>query len=129
MGAIRADLASREGVELALNIKKDTDNTGKNISNLNSASNATNTTINVSNDVAITQRIAMLNNPYGNYALKMGNLKFATLESDMRPNYINDYANSVWANAFGGANIIDGDSAALYGATIGADKQAKDNVY
>ncbi|TBR80444.1 autotransporter outer membrane beta-barrel domain-containing protein [Campylobacter novaezeelandiae] len=128
LGAIGADLASREGVELALNIKKGTDNTGKNISNLNSASNATNTTINVSNDVAITQRIAMLNNPYGNYALKMSNLKFATLESDMRPNYINDYANSIWANAFGGANIIDGDSAALYGATIGADRQAKDNV-
>lgn len=29
LGAIGADLASREGVELALNIKKDTDNTGK----------------------------------------------------------------------------------------------------
>lgn len=34
-----------------------------------------------------------------------------------------------WANAFGGANIIDGDSGAMYGATIGVDKQADDDVF
>ncbi|RTJ26110.1 autotransporter outer membrane beta-barrel domain-containing protein, partial [Campylobacter jejuni] len=38
LGSIGADLASREGVKLALQIKKDTDNTGKSVSNLNSAS-------------------------------------------------------------------------------------------
>ncbi|ECQ1208776.1 autotransporter adhesin CapC [Campylobacter coli] len=128
LGSIGADLASREGVKLALQIKKDTDNTGKSVSNLNSASSAVNTTMNISNDVSIGSRVAMLNNPFGTYASKMNGLKFAALDSDMRPSYVNEYTNSVWANAFGGANIIDGDSGAMYGATIGVDKQANDDV-
>ncbi|HEF7725031.1 TPA: autotransporter outer membrane beta-barrel domain-containing protein [Campylobacter jejuni] len=128
LGSIGADLASREGVKLALDIKKDTDNTGKSVSNLNSASSAVNTTMNISNDVSIGSRVAMLNNPFGTYASKMNGLKFAALDSDMRPSYVNEYTNSVWANAFGGANIIDGDSGAMHGATIGVDKQANDDV-
>ncbi|HEF9818732.1 TPA: autotransporter outer membrane beta-barrel domain-containing protein [Campylobacter coli] len=128
LGSIGADLASREGVKLALQIKKDTDNTGKSVSNLNSASSAVNTTMNISNDVSIGSRVAMLNNPFGTYASKMNSLKFAALDSDMRPSYVNEYTNSVWANAFGGANIIDGDSGAMYGATVGVDKQANDDV-
>lgn len=128
LGSIGADLASREGVKLALQIKKDTDNTGKSVSNLNSASSAVNTTMNISNDVSIGSRVAMLNNSFGTYASKMNGLKFAALDSDMRPSYVNEYTNSVWANAFGGANIIDGDSGAMYGATIGVDKQANDDV-
>ncbi|MFC4378473.1 autotransporter adhesin CapC [Campylobacter coli] len=128
LGSIGADLASREGVKLALQIKKDTDNTGKSVSNLNSASSAVNTTMNISNDVSIGSRVAMLNNPFGTYASKMNGLKFAALDSDMRPSYVNEYTNSVWANAFGGANIIDRDSGAMYGATVGVDKQANDDV-
>ncbi|EOA6155408.1 autotransporter outer membrane beta-barrel domain-containing protein [Campylobacter coli] len=129
LGSIGADLASREGVKLALDIKKDTDNTGKSVSNLNSASSAVNTTMNISNDVSIGSRVAMLNNPFGTYASKMNGLKFAALDSDMRPSYVNEYTNSVWANAFGGANIIDGDSGAMYGATVGVDKQANDVLW
>ncbi|HEH5121008.1 TPA: autotransporter adhesin CapC [Campylobacter coli] len=128
LGSIGADLASREGVKLALQIKKDTDNTGKSVSNLNSASSAVNTTMNISNDVSIGSRVAMLSNPFGTYASKINGLKFAALDSDMRPSYVNEYTNSIWANAFGGANIIDGDSGAMYGATIGVDKQANDDV-
>ncbi|EPT1968513.1 autotransporter outer membrane beta-barrel domain-containing protein, partial [Campylobacter coli] len=74
LGSIGADLASREGVKLALDIKKDTDNTGKSVSNLNSASSAVNTTMNISNDVSIGSRVAMLNNPFGTYASKMNGL-------------------------------------------------------
>ncbi|ECP6361752.1 TPA: autotransporter outer membrane beta-barrel domain-containing protein [Campylobacter jejuni] len=122
------DLKSFSGVKLALQIKKDTDNTGKSVSNFNSASSAVNTTMNISNDVSIGSRVAMLNNPFGTYASKMNGLKFAALDSDMRPSYVNEYTNSVWANAFGGANIIDGDSGAMYGATVGVDKQANDDV-
>lgn len=84
--------------------------------------------MNISNDVSIGSRVAMLNNPFGTYASKMNGLKFAALDSDMRPSYVNEYTNSVWANAFGGANIIDGDSGAMYGATVGVDKQANDDV-
>lgn len=95
LGSIGADLASREGVKLALQIKKDTDNTGKSVSNLNSASSAVNTTMNISNDVSIGSRVAMLNNPFGTYASKMNGLKFTALDSDMRPSYVNEYTNSV----------------------------------
>lgn len=95
LGSIGADLTSREGVKLALQIKKDTDNTGKSVSNLNSASSAVNTTMNISNDVSIGSRVAMLNNPFGTYASKMNGLKFAALDSDMRPSYVNEYTNSV----------------------------------
>ncbi|BEK28574.1 hypothetical protein B11353_15020 [Campylobacter jejuni] len=95
LGSIGADLASREGVKLALQIKKDTDNTGKSVSNLNSASSAVNTTMNISNDVSIGSRVVMLNNPFGTYASKMNGLKFAALDSDMRPSYVNEYTNSV----------------------------------
>ena len=84
--------------------------------------------MNVSNDVSIGSRVAMLNNPFGTYASKISGLKFAALESDVKANYVSDYTQSVWANAFGGANIIDGDSGAMYGATVGVDKQANDNV-
>ncbi len=66
LGSIGADLASREGVKLALQIKKDTDNTGKSVSNLNSASGAVNTTMNISNDVSIGSRVAMLNKSFWN---------------------------------------------------------------
>ncbi|MBX2614156.1 autotransporter outer membrane beta-barrel domain-containing protein [Campylobacter coli] len=95
LGSIGADLASREGVKLALDIKKDTDNTGKSVSNLNSASSAVNTTMNISNDVSIGSRVAMLNNPFGTYASKMNGLKFAALDSDMRPSYVNEYTKGV----------------------------------
>nr|WP_276148610.1 hypothetical protein [Campylobacter jejuni] len=51
--------------------------------------------MNISNDVSIGSRVAMLNNPFGTYASKMNDLKFAALDSDMRPSYVNEYTNSV----------------------------------
>lgn len=126
LGSIGADLASREGVKLALQIKKDTDDTGKSVGNLNSSSSAVNTTMNIANDVSIGQRVAMLNNPYGSYVSRLSNLKFAS--NAYNGNYLSNYNQSVWTNAFGGANIIDGNSGALYGVSIGVDKQANENV-
>ncbi|ARJ56787.1 autotransporter outer membrane beta-barrel domain-containing protein [Campylobacter cuniculorum] len=100
----------------------------KSIANTNSAVSTVNSVINTANDVAIGSRIAMLNNPYGSYASKMSELKFAAVASDMGANYVDSYSNGIWANVFGGANIIDGDTGGLYGLSLGFDKQATDNV-
>ncbi|EJH2502254.1 autotransporter outer membrane beta-barrel domain-containing protein [Campylobacter coli] len=119
IGSIKFDKA---GEQIANDIK----DSAKSISNVNQASSGINSTINVSNDVSIGSRVAMLNNPYGNYATKLSQIRFAT--NDYRGNYVDNYNNSIWGNVIGGANIIDGDSSALYGATIGMDRKINDDV-
>ncbi|MBO0111147.1 autotransporter outer membrane beta-barrel domain-containing protein, partial [Listeria monocytogenes] len=76
--------------------------------------------------VSIGSRVAMLNNPYGNYATKLSQMRFAA--NDYRGNYVDNYENSIWGNVIGGTNIIDGDSSALYGATIGMDRKINDDA-
>ncbi|TLD87282.1 autotransporter outer membrane beta-barrel domain-containing protein [Helicobacter sp. MIT 05-5294] len=126
LGAFGADLMSREGIQLAIDIKNDTQENGKSASNF---TQATNTTISVANDMSIGSRIAMQNNPYSTYATNLSKLKFASVASDIAPNYLdNTYARSVWANVFGGANIIDSHSGGLYGVSVGADNYITDNV-
>lgn len=119
IGSIKFDKA---GEQVANDIK----DSAKSISNVNQASSGINSTINVSNDVSIGSRVAMLNNPYGNYATKLSQIRFAA--NDYRGNYVDNYNNSIWGNVIGGANIIDGDSGALYGATIGMDRKINDDV-
>ncbi|MCV3384060.1 autotransporter outer membrane beta-barrel domain-containing protein [Campylobacter lari] len=119
IGSIKFD---KVGEQVANDIK----DSAKSISNVNQASSGINSTINVSNDVSIGSRVAMLNNPYGNYATKLSQIRFAT--NDYRGNYVDNYNNSIWGNVIGGANIIDGDSGALYGATIGMDRKINDDV-
>lgn len=119
IGSIKFD---KVGEQVANDIK----DSAKSISNVNQASSGINSTINVSNDVSIGSRVAMLNNPYGNYATKLSQIRFAT--NDYRGNYVDNYNNSIWGNVIGGANIIDGDSGALYGATIGMDRKVNDDV-
>ncbi|MCV3336473.1 autotransporter domain-containing protein [Campylobacter sp. RKI_CA19_01121] len=119
IGSIKFDKA---GEQVANDIK----DSAKSISNVNQASSGINSTINVSNDVSISSRVAMLNNPYGNYATKLSQIRFAA--NDYRGNYVDNYNNSIWGNVIGGANIIDGDSGALYGATIGMDRKINDDV-
>lgn len=119
IGSIKFDKA---GEQIANDIK----DSAKSISNINQASSGINSTINISNDVSIGSRVAMLNNPYGNYATKLSQMRFAT--NDYRGNYVDNYKNSIWGNVIGGANIIDGDSGALYGSTIGMDRKINDDV-
>ncbi|MGQ2744659.1 autotransporter outer membrane beta-barrel domain-containing protein [Campylobacter coli] len=119
IGSIKFDKA---GEQIANDIK----DSAKSISNINQASSGINSTINISNDVSIGSRVAMLNNPYGNYATKLSQMRFAT--NDYRGNYVDNYNNSIWGNVIGGANIIDGDSGALYGSTIGMDRKINDDV-
>ncbi|EAJ6140526.1 autotransporter domain-containing protein [Campylobacter lari] len=120
------------------------DTTGKNLNTLttntkasakaivNNAQNSSiNSSIGVANDLAIGTRIAKLSNPYQDKALveKFATTHIAALASDVYNYYGNSsFNNSFWGNVFGGANIIDGDSGALYGFTLGADRKINDNA-
>lgn len=75
----------KAGEQVANDIKA----SAKSISNVNQASSGINSTINVSNDVSVT----MLNNPYGNYAMKLSQIRFAT--NDYMGTYLDNYKNSI----------------------------------
>ncbi|WP_087685010.1 autotransporter outer membrane beta-barrel domain-containing protein [Campylobacter lari] len=120
------------------------DTTGKNLNTLttntkasaktivnNAQNSSVNSSIGVANDLAIGTRIAKLSNPYQDKALveKFATTHIAALASDVYNYYGNSsFNNSFWGNVFGGANIIDGDSGALYGFTLGADRKINDNA-
>ncbi len=106
---------------------KDTRDSARSASNFTDASSSMMTAINVSNDMAISSRIARANNPYQSLSKE----KFAaagTTGTDGAYSYYETYNAAVWANAFGGANIIDGESGGLYGISIGVDGNVTDNV-
>ncbi|EEO26040.1 autotransporter outer membrane beta-barrel domain-containing protein [Helicobacter winghamensis] len=93
------------------------------------ANSSANTAMNISNETSITARNVQYSNPYA-LAKLLRDSKLAALDSDTKFDYygINNSVNSVWANAFGGANIIDGDNGSLYGVSIGYDRQITDAV-
>lgn len=107
------------------------DSSRGNINILNNGSSI-NSTINISNDMSINKRVASINNPYN--SVKFANILKSTLLANVANDAIYDYYgvssydNSVWANTFGGVNIIDGNSGGLYGISIGADRQFNDNL-
>ena len=91
-----------------------------------------NSTINISNDMSINKRVASINNPYNSVKLAsiLKSTLLANVANDASYDYygVSSYDNSVWANTFGGVNIIDGNSGGLYGISIGADRQFNDNL-
>lgn len=93
----------------------------------NSALNAPIGAINMSNDMAISNRLAKFSNPYSTVNVaSLEGLKFAAgngIASDSQYAYgTRSYDNNVWANVIGGANIIDSKSGALYGVSVGYDR-------
>ncbi|MDE6958987.1 MAG: autotransporter outer membrane beta-barrel domain-containing protein [Helicobacter apodemus] len=78
--------------------------------------------INVANDMAIGDRIARFNNPY------IETKRFAALSSDAAYNYYDEYKSSLWANAFGGLNIIGDNDGGFYGITAGIDRNINTNL-
>lgn len=82
--------------------------------------NSVSTAINVSNDMALGDRIARAHNPYGE--------KLAAVGSDAYHDFYRNTNGSVWVNAFGGANIVDGESGGVYGISLGVDKQITDSA-
>lgn len=106
---------------------KDTRDSARSASNFTDASSSMMTAINVSNDMAISSRIARANNPYQSLSKE----KFAasgTTGTDGAYSYYETYNAAVWANAFGGANIIDGESGGVYGVSVGVDGNITDSV-
>lgn len=82
--------------------------------------NSVSTAINVSNDMTLGDRIARAHNPYGE--------KLAAVGSDAYHDFYRNTNGSVWVNAFGGANIVDGESGGVYGISLGVDKQITDSA-
>lgn len=76
--------------------------------------------------MAVSGRVAAARNPFGNVAQGYVGGYYADLESDMPLPlyYANDgYNNGFWGDFIGGINSIDGENGALYGLTLGYDKQ------
>lgn len=103
-------------------------------SNLSSATASVINNINLSNDVSVMGRVAAAGNPYqkarGSMVYYAENEDYADYESASDviralPLYYanNLYANGIWANVIGGANIIDGETGGVFGATVGFDNQ------
>ena len=97
---------------------------GESISAMSDASTGVNAAIAVANDMNISNRIAMHSNPYQ----QLSNAKrFAALNSDAAFDYYDTYKRSVWANVFGGVNIIDSENGGLIGVSAGIDSYLTDN--
>ncbi|WP_416860934.1 autotransporter domain-containing protein [Helicobacter ganmani] len=99
-------------------LTNDTHNNARSVTNF---TNSVSTAINVSNDMALGDRIARVHNPYGEKLAAAGG-------SDAYNDFYRRTNGSVWANAFGGANIVDGESGGVYGISLGADKQVGDSA-
>lgn len=97
-------------------------------SNMSSSTSSVVNTMNLSNDMAISGRIAQANNPYANYASFDG-LLFAALDGDFPLYYANNgYMNGFWANAIGGLNQVEGESGSLMGLSFGFDRQLENTL-
>ena len=107
-----------------VNFFKDVRDDAKSISNMNDASTSVNAAISVANDMNISNRIATLNNPYQQLSDAK---RFASLNSDAAFDYYDTYKRSVWANVFGGVNIIDSENGGLIGVSAGLDSYLTDN--
>ena len=134
---INSNINAKVGIDAITNKNffKDVRESAKNSTDILNNTSSVNGAINISNDMALGDRIARINNPYSEVrfanVLKSSLLANSTnIASDAIYDYYGTktYKNSVWANTFGGANIIDGESGGLYGISIGTDKEVNENL-
>ena len=134
---INSNINAKVGIDAITNKNffKDVRESAKNSTDILNNTSSVNGAINISNDMALGDRIARINNPYREIkfanTLKTNALaNNSNIASDIPYDYYGTktYKNSVWANTFGGANIIDGESGGLYGISIGADKEVNENL-
>ena len=112
-------------------IKELVDNAKSSIESAKTTS-STASAINVSNDMAISTRIAAANNPYS-YLVALNGKHFANANvvGGVYPAlYYMDlpYKNGVWTNAFGGASIIDSKGGGMFGISVGYDQKSFDGA-
>ena len=134
---INSNINAKVGIDAITNKNffKDVRESAKNSTDILNNTSSVNGAINISNDMALGDRIARINNPYREIkfanTLKTNALaNNSNIASDIPYDYYGTktYKDSVWANAFGGANIIDGESGGLYGISIGTDKEFNENL-
>lgn len=134
---IASDIDPSVGVEAITDSRffKDVRDSSRDSINILNNGSSINSAINISNDMSISKRVASINNPYNEVrfanVLKSSLLANSTnIASDAIYDYygISSYDNSVWANTFGGVNIIDGNSGGLYGISVGIDREFNDNL-
>ena len=94
------------------------------VNQLSDSSSSPATAVNVANDMSIGNRMARFNNPY----LQNDAKRFASLGSDVLGDYYDKYDISLWANAFGGMTLIDGNNGGVYGVTGGVDSNLNDEL-
>ena len=96
------------------------------IANSNSAISSQQQIINLANEAAINARMVYLKNPYKSDEEKMGNMAYDEAGRTYAT-FINNNTNGLWANFFGGKNIIDSNSASVLGGSLGFDKRISDD--
>ena len=101
-------------------------NSTKSIANSNSAISSQQQIINLANEAAINARMVYLKNPYKSDEEKMGNMAYDEAGRTYAT-FINNNTNGLWANFFGGKNILNSSSASVLGGSLGFDKRISDD--
>lgn len=101
-------------------------NSAKSIANSNSAISSQQQIINLANEAAINARMVYLKNPYKSDEEKMGNMAYDEAGRTYAT-FINNTDNGLWANFFGGKNILNSSSASVLGGSLGLDKRISDD--
>ena len=101
-------------------------NSAKSIANSNSAISSQQQIINLANEAAINARMVYLKNPYKSDEEKMGNMAYDEAGRTYAT-FINNTDNGLWANFFGGKNILNSNSASVLGGSLGFDKRISDD--
>lgn len=123
--AIGLDIVQNGGQGIVADIKEG----ASSAANMSSSTSSVINTMNLSNDMAISGRIAQANNPYGNLAQGFAGYEYAAVSGDLPLYYANNgYKNGFWANAIGGLNKVEGEGGTLVGLSLGFDKQLENTL-
>lgn len=123
--AVTLDIVKNGGQGIVADIKEG----ASSAANMSSSTSSVINTMNLSNDMAISGRIAQANNPYGNLAQGFAGYEYAAVEGDLPLYYANNgYKNGFWANAIGGLNKVEGEGGTLVGLSLGFDKQLENTL-
>lgn len=123
--AIGLDIVQNGGQGIVADIKEG----ASSAANMSSSTSSVINTMNLSNDMAISGRIAQANNPYANLAQGFAGYEYAAVGGDLPLYYANNgYKNGFWANAIGGLNKVEGEGGTLMGLSLGFDRQLENTL-
>lgn len=123
--AVTLDIVKNGGQGIVADIKEG----ASSAANMSSSTSSVINTMNLSNDMAISGRIAQANNPYGNLAQGFAGYEYAAVSGDLPLYYANNgYKNGFWANAIGGLNKVEGEGGTLVGLSLGFDRQLENTL-